>query len=268
MFACGGITRDGDRTVISNSSCYFVPDQGKWYHLTSMNKGRHYHGATTDKGYVYAVGEKVSSKRSANVERYEPRINSGRNCWPLAVNIASASCVSLNGVLYVCGGTARVSTGTAEVSRLVYNQATNLWQELSPLNHGRSGLCAVTVNQHIFAIGGRIDHGLKTDTVKKFDPSCNMWELDPSMKEKRVFAYAATYKNKIYVFGGVTGKGQGTNGADSSAECFDAEAIKPMARYCKHACSKTSCLFCCCSRHYIFHWRELSILHSTKQWPL
>ena len=26
--------------------------------------------------------------------------------------------------------------------------------------------------------------------------------------------------------------------------------FKPVARYCKHACSKTSCLFRCCSRHY------------------
>ena len=69
VFACGGITRDGDRTVISNSSCYFVPDQGKWYHLTSMNKGRHYHGATTDKGYVLccwwkSIRQEISKRRT------------------------------------------------------------------------------------------------------------------------------------------------------------------------------------------------------------
>ena len=169
-------------------------------------------------------------------------------------------------MLYVCGGTARVSTGTAEVSRLVYNQATNLWQELCPLNHGRSGLCAVTVNQHIFAIGGRINHGLKTDTVKKFDPSCNRARSINEGEES--ICICSNLQEQDLCFWWCGRQGQGTNGADSSAECFDAEAIKPVARYCKHACSKTSCLFRCCSRHYIFHWRELSILHSTKQWPL
>ena len=160
VFACGGLTRDGDEKIATESSCCFIPDQGKWYRLASMRRRRCYHSVTANEGYVYAVGGSVSGHRFANVERYDPRIDSWAEIAPLPMDISSACCVSLNGVLYVCGGFTGLTPSTLRVSRQVfeYNPATNLWQESAPLIHCRRGLCAVTVNQHIFAIGGRMDH--------------------------------------------------------------------------------------------------------------
>ena len=120
---------------------------------------------------------------------------------------------SLDVILYVCGGIAgETKMGSKKV--FAHNPKTITWQEYAPVIRGRAALCAVAADQHIYAISGRGEDGVSTDTVERFDPKSNKWVLVSSMKERRKLSCGASFKKRIFVFGG-------NSRSKHSAEMYD-----------------------------------------------
>jgi hypothetical protein len=94
--------------------------------------------------------------------------------------------------------------------------AENTWTQKAPMPTARGGLGVATVNGKIYAIGGiggEISAAIGTvlyssgflNTNEAYDPITNTWETKASMPTARDNLAIATYQNKIYCMGGVTG---------------------------------------------------------------
>ena len=83
-----------------------------------------------------------------------------------------------------------------------YNPDINLWQEVPPLNFGRSSVCAVADGNYLYAIGGIGTSGF-CNKVERFDPDVNSWTKIASTQANRRQAAGVSLESKIFVFGGV-----------------------------------------------------------------
>ena len=212
LLACGGAEMKNAKC------CCLVPDEGKWYSLENMINKRSGHTVSSCQGLVYCLGGHVSNDYCNVVGQFNPTINSWVEVAPLPIAIMILhSVASLNGLLYVCGGSTGSSSSSTKCSKKVfaYNPKTNTWKKCAPMIHGRASLCIVAADQHIYAIGGRGEDKKATNTVQRFDPRSNTWMLVSSMLEKRKCLCGAAFKNNIFVFGG-----SGISGPTHSAEMY------------------------------------------------
>ena len=223
LLACGGCIKT--RKEPSNVNCCFVPGEGKCYRLKNMTTKQSCHTVVSCQGFVYSLG---GFKPGFNypfvdkVERFDPALNSWIKIAPVPTLVREAAYVgaaSLNGLLYVCGGSKRslglVKFGSKQM--FSYNPKTNTWQECAPTIHSRAALCTVATDQHIYAIGGQGENGAPKNKVERFDPRSNKWKIVAPMTHARKSHCGVTFKKKIFVFGGVTGNSRSTH----SAEMYD-----------------------------------------------
>ena len=223
LLACGGCIKT--RKEPSNVNCCFVPGEGKWYRLKNMTTKQSCHTVVSCQGFVYSLG---GFKPGFNypfvdkVERFDPALNSWIKIAPVPTLVREAAYVgaaSLNGLLYVCGGSKRslglVKFGSKHM--FSYNPKTNSWQKCAPMIHSRAALCTVAAGQHIYAIGGEGENGAPKNKVERFDPRSNKWKIVAPMTHARKSHCGVTFKKKIFVFGGVTGNSRSTH----SAEMYD-----------------------------------------------
>jgi len=115
----------------------------------------------------------------------------------------SSAGVCMDGKIYVIGG----NNGFASVSTvLCYDISSTTVEILPPLKVPREALCAVVVNQEIYAIGGSTGN-TTFRSVEKLDPSNgNAWQPVSSMLHDRKNACAeALGSGRILVMGGYSG---------------------------------------------------------------
>src|SRR5829696_8175234 len=127
---------------------------------------------------------------------------------PVAVNHAMAA--TLDGVLYVAGGT------SGQLARLDGDR----WRRLAPLPRGRQAGGLVALDGRLYLVGGVVEGGLASDT-QVYDPAADRWTAAPGLPTPREHLGAAAAGGRVYVVGGRTG-GIGSNLA--AAEAFDPAA--------------------------------------------
>ena len=69
----------------------------------------------------------------------------------MKISVSSAAVCSLNGLLYVCGGT--VGDNELVDYSNCYNPASDTWKELSPMLIPRTGCASCALNGLIYVIG-------------------------------------------------------------------------------------------------------------------
>ncbi|XP_006821183.2 gigaxonin-like [Saccoglossus kowalevskii] len=125
------------------------------------------------------------------------------------------SVVSAGGFLFVIGGTdvfgKPLDTGEK------YDPQTNSWSAITPMLQKRHVFGLVTIDNHIYAIGGCEDENIKT--MEAYNIYNDTWEMKPPMQITRRKAAYTTMQKKIYVIGGDSG-GQPIQPVDT-VECFD-----------------------------------------------
>ena len=104
----------------------------------------------------------------------------------------------LNGCIFAIGGT---NDGLNNLNKVeCYNPKRNEWSFMASLNHGRSLLCSVATESHIYAIGGRSNGILST--VERYDPVLNTWAYVAPLKVGRINPSGTCLNDKIYIIGG------------------------------------------------------------------
>lgn len=68
------------------------------------------------------------------------------------------------------------------------------------MNTKRSYVSVVELNGLIYAMGG-YDGKRRLESVERYDPKTNQWELLPDMDMNRSDAHACVLDNKIYIIG-------------------------------------------------------------------
>ena len=108
-----------------------------------------------------------------------------------------------DGKLYAIGG-----FNGKQCLKLVerYNESSEKWEEVAPLQYARRSLCAVCLKDGIYAIGGY--NGEKyLNVVEKYNIEKNVWTTVKSLNHARctMGCVCTSDRNFIYILGGYDG---------------------------------------------------------------
>lgn len=161
-------------------------------------------------GKLYAVGGKNSSGHLTTLLIYDTVSNSWNQGANLpGVGIENPAAVSLNGKLYVFGGSTAPFSGAVS-SAAVYDPSNNSWTQLANMPTARGGATAQAMNGLIYVIGGMNAQGASLGIVEVYNPATNSWQSGPSLAYVRDNPGSAQLNGKIYVFGGRHREATGT----------------------------------------------------------
>lgn len=119
---------------------------------------------------------------------------------PEDLNTKGCGMCTLYNYLFVAGGIKGYGDkGKVSEKVFCYNPITNRWAEVRPLNQARAQLKLVSMDGHLYAIGGEC-----LFTVEKYDPRMDRWTtVAPLPKGAFAVAHEATTCNgELYVSGG------------------------------------------------------------------
>lgn len=140
----------------------------------------------------------------------------------------------LNNCIYVIGGSYDISLDNEDVHPFgfKYNPLTSEWSTIKPMNFDRCRFSLNVLENALIAVGGhsegfflRLDEqvGNNVASVEKYDPTTDSWKMLTPMPEFRSQHAGATYKNKLFISGGIDGYGTILNSLyqyDSSTDCW------------------------------------------------
>ncbi|XP_036449208.1 kelch repeat and BTB domain-containing protein 11 [Colossoma macropomum] len=119
---------------------------------------------------------------------------------PEDINTKGCGICCMYNYLFVAGGIRGYGEkGKASDKVFCYNPVTDRWSEIRPMNQARSQLKLVSMDGHLYAIGGEC-----LFTVEKYDPRMDRWTtVAPLPKGAFAVAHEATTCNgELYVSGG------------------------------------------------------------------
>jgi N-acetylneuraminic acid mutarotase len=131
---------------------------------------------------------------------------------------AATATAAANGKIYVTGGATTLAgysengihpTRPHQVLATVeeYDPATDSWRERRPMLVPRNHHAMASVNDRLYAIGGRVGAAFITisdviDLVEIYDPATDLWTRGEKMPTPRSAITAAVWNGKIFVPGG------------------------------------------------------------------
>jgi N-acetylneuraminic acid mutarotase len=121
---------------------------------------------------------------------------------PMPAPREDAGAVTLDGKIYVLGGTAG---DDAQITRNeVYDPAADTWRVLAPMPRGSHHLGVALLNGKIYTFGGftAAAHGAPADYAFEYDIKGNSWRTLPSLTSPRGSVEAVALNGKIHVVGG------------------------------------------------------------------
>jgi N-acetylneuraminic acid mutarotase len=194
------------RFTVSQTVEAYNPAINRWATKASLPIGLHHAGAAALEGHVYIAGGFIKSgvsiwNPSKRVFRYSPKTNQWEERALLLTARGGLAVTVLQGKLYAISGyDGELNPDVVEV----YDLQMDSWASVASLPTPRDHLTAVTVDDRMYAIGGRVklDYHHNLGTVEVYDPVLNQWEARLSMPTARSGISAGVSNEWIYVFGG------------------------------------------------------------------
>jgi len=161
-----------------------------------------------------ALGNKIyvfGGNDSANkVEVYDVETDSWKELASIPsprmhINYSAAVC---NDKIYLIGGLEKkggIYYDTDSNKNEMYDPLKDTWTEKAPLLSPRQCAAAVTFENKIYVISGKINFD-DQDDVFVYDPNTDSWITKTSMPETRFISGVAVVKDKIVVITGVNGR--------------------------------------------------------------
>nr|XP_054934323.1 kelch-like protein 10 [Dermacentor andersoni] len=176
LYVVGGMQ---DSAYLRSCDCFDI-ERCTWEARSSLNIARGYVSAVALDGYVYAVGGRNASERTASVERYSPRSNQ----WTL---VSAMKRRRSDGAACAFKGKLRQRCRTSV-------QCLKLYVDSHALFAGK-----------IYVSGGFNGQKVLT-SVEEYTPSRNMWCLVRQLPSPRCSHQMAVLGGRIYVIGGYDGR--------------------------------------------------------------
>jgi N-acetylneuraminic acid mutarotase len=157
-------------------------------------------GSAVVDGTIWVAGGLTGDSAAAEVQGYDPAIDTWKSAPPLPIELHHAMAVSYQGRLVVLGGWMPQGGQLPGVeSDQVFVLGDEGWTELSRMNHRRVAGAAAVVGDKIVVVGGQADEELVT-TTEVFDGSA--WIEGADMPTPREHVAAATDGVYLYAVGG------------------------------------------------------------------
>ncbi|XP_056116113.1 kelch-like protein 24a isoform X2 [Rhinichthys klamathensis goyatoka] len=160
VYAVGGY--DG-QCCLSNVEVY-DSFSNRWTEVAPMKEAVYSPAVTSCAGKLFVIGGQPDENGCSNkVQCYDPETDSWqlRACIPFTKPNISA--VSLNNVIYVCGGLTK--------SIYCYDPSQDHWMHVGH-SFSRQESCGISIcNGKIYILGGRGEHGDASDNIVCYDPA-------------------------------------------------------------------------------------------------
>lgn len=117
----------------------------------------------------------------------------------------------LNNCIYVIGGSYDISLDNEDVHPFgfKYNPLTCEWKSIKPMNFDRCRFSLNVLEDSLIAVGGHSEgileeqDGYNVASVEKYAPDADSWVMLTPMPEYRSQHAGSTYKNKLFISGGI-----------------------------------------------------------------
>jgi N-acetylneuraminic acid mutarotase len=184
IYAIGGSCGQQVYSTVERYSA--TPESDSWVEVAPMHIPRIGLAVCTHSRLLYAIGGYDGHRRLADVESYNPDTNKWKREQPLSVGRSGAAAASLAECIYVVGGYASDNIeGPMQLDVVErYNTLTQQWSYVQPLNCRRSALSCVTLDNHLFALGG-YDGRHFSSVVEVYDPEKNEWTYGTPLTRER-----------------------------------------------------------------------------------
>jgi N-acetylneuraminic acid mutarotase len=171
---------------------------GTWMTLAPMNEPRQEVGVAELNGLIYVIGGfRQNGSTADTVEVYDPMTDMWRFVRRLPIAVNHTVAVSVNGKLYVFGGS------PATNATFEYDPADNMWRRKANMPTSRGAHAAAVIDGKIYAVGGSPSSRGRDFAV--YDPVSNQWQTLPPMPTSRNHLAAGAVAGKLYVAGGREG---------------------------------------------------------------
>nr|XP_054768944.1 kelch-like protein 26 [Lytechinus pictus] len=194
-----------------------------WTQLCPMQKRRAVFTMNSLNNRLYAVGGKNAHGSLASVEFYDPASETWTYVSHMYTGLFGHASVVLDDKIYVSGG---VVAGRHFTNALqCYHPKSDKWIHMSPMSSKRAFHMMGAVGGKLYVFGGNTRNSsakrIDCESMECYDPDTDRWETIENMPRPVCFAAAAALEDRIYVFGGYSGK-KAKRYAD--IQCFDIQS--------------------------------------------
>ncbi len=216
IFAIGGwnVNEGG----VQGYNHMYDPGLGSWITRTAIITPVSGAGGVVISDSIYVIGGYNGISDTKHVQIY----NTISDTWSIGIPMSSTrsalEAVSLDGLIYVIGGT--FEPNDVEI----FDPSGGTWQTGVPLPDTRFSMAVVSRQGKIYVVGGTDvwGSGIYTDTNFVFDPGSGTWSTADPVPTARGALGAAVISDTIYVIGGV-----GAPGAPTSNEAYADFPLSP-----------------------------------------
>jgi N-acetylneuraminic acid mutarotase len=214
----GGYSRYNGGSTLTGAEMYDTSAR-QWRALPDMSVARRGCAAVCIDGNVYVMGGSGSVSPYLtpvkSAEMYDPSAGQWRALPDMIVARYGCAAVSIEGNVYVMGGTDGRSTQHSK-SVEMYDPSAGQWRALPDMSVARSGCAAVCIDGNVYVMGG-YDGGSRLKSAEMYDVSAGQWRALPDMSVARNACAAVCIEGNVYVVGG------SSDGATqlASMECYD-----------------------------------------------
>ncbi|KAK3268618.1 hypothetical protein CYMTET_22885 [Cymbomonas tetramitiformis] len=166
--------------------------------------------------FIYVVGGRNRGRTLCEVERFHISRGQWEKCSSLKESRGSHGVAACGGVLYAIGG-GGIDSNLASCEMLE-PRGGEAWRALPPVSLARHALCAVTLGQVVYAIGGWVDGTYCSALMEELHVPSNSWSQRAAMLHPRRLHGACAWGERVYVFGGA---GDHDKATMKWAECYD-----------------------------------------------
>jgi N-acetylneuraminic acid mutarotase len=235
MHVVGGY---GEQRVDRPYHHVYDPAKDAWTTSAPLPLGANHVGVAVLGDTLFAIGGFTEQNRKPHAEcfAWESREDRWRRIAPLPAACGSVACVVLNDRLHGIGG-AVGDTFDSKKSidwHLVYDPRADRWSRSAPLPTGRDHVGAVTANNRIHVIGGRVDSfNTNSNLHHAYDEAADKWTPRNPLPTARSGHGAVLVLGRIFVMGG-----EGSNrvfgqneGYDIARDAWEQYAPMPTPRH-------------------------------------
>lgn len=200
IYSFGGLTTGA---VVTASAYRF--NGSSWTAVAPLPVAVGFAGVVSDGQYLYIIGGANLSTSFNAAYRYDPATNTYATLAAAPTARWNSAAAFLNGKIYMIGGTALPTGGSATSAVEVYNVAGNNWSTAASYPTTASGPRAFALNQFVYA----------TNDAKayRYDPVANIWNdaAIADLPQGRTYATIATYHSTAILAGGTVGSASTTS---------------------------------------------------------